>query len=63
MMANSGEYWAEGVQAWLGVTLRSDVNGGFNTQQRIQDHDKALAAVLETVYGAVQLQHPPGCAY
>jgi len=51
MMANSGEYWAEGVQAWLGVTLRTDVNGGFNTQQKIKDHDKALAAVLEKVYG------------
>lgn len=34
MMADSKEYWAEGVQAWLGVTLRSDVNGGFNTKQK-----------------------------
>ncbi len=63
MMANSGEYWAEGVQAWLGVTLRTDVNGGFNTRQKIKDHDQALAAVLEKVYGSVQLQHSPGCAY
>jgi hypothetical protein len=63
MMANSGEYWAEGVQAWLGVTLRTDVNGGFNTQQKIKDRDKALAAVLEKVYGSRQLQHAPGCAY
>jgi hypothetical protein len=63
MMADCGEYWAEGVQAWLGVTLRTDVNGGFNTQQKIKDHDKALAAVLEKVYGSVQLQHSPGCAY
>jgi hypothetical protein len=63
MMTNSGEYWAEGVQAWLGVTLRTDVNGGFNTRQKIKDHDQALAAVLEKVYGSVQLQHSPGCAY
>ena len=63
MMANSGEYWAEGVQAWLGVTLRTDVNGGFNTQRKIRDHDKALAAILEKVYGSLQLQHFPGCAY
>ena len=63
MMANSAEYWAEGVQAWLGVTLRTDVNGGFNTQQKIKDHDEALAAVLEKVYGSLQLQHSPGCAY
>ena len=30
-MAHSGEYWAEGVQAWLGVPVRTGVNGGFNT--------------------------------
>jgi len=53
----------EGVQAWLGVTLRSHVNGGCNTQPKIKDHDRALAAVLEKVYGFVQLQHAPGCAY
>ena len=63
MMANSGEYWAEGVQAWLGVTLRTDVNGGFNTRQKIKDHDTALAAMLEKVYGSLQLQHSPGCMY
>jgi hypothetical protein len=63
MMATSGEYWAEGVQAWLGVTVRTDVNGGFNTQQKIRDHDERLAAVLEKVYGSRQLQHSPGCAY
>ena len=34
MIRDSGEYWAEGVQAWLGVTLRTDVNGGFNTRPR-----------------------------
>jgi hypothetical protein len=34
MVANSGEYWAEGVQAWLGVTQRTDVNGGFKTQRK-----------------------------
>jgi hypothetical protein len=63
MMATSGEYWAEGVQAWLGVTQRTDVNGGFNTQEKIRDHDRALAAVLEKVYGRLQLQHASGCVY
>jgi hypothetical protein len=63
MMANSREYWAEGVQAWLGGTLRTDVNGGFNTQQKIRDHDKALAAVLEKFFGTRQLEHAPGCSY
>lgn len=63
MMADSAEYWAEGVQAWLGVTLRTDVNGGFNTQRKIKEHDEALAAVLEKVYGSMQLEHARGCAY
>jgi hypothetical protein len=63
MVSTSGEYWAEGVQVWLGVTLRTDANGGFNTQQKIRDHDERLAAVLEKVYGSRQLQHSPGCAY
>jgi hypothetical protein len=63
MIRDSGEYWAEGVQAWLGVTLRTDVNGGFNTRQKIKDHDSDLAAVLEKVFGSLQLQHAPGCAY
>jgi hypothetical protein len=63
MMANSGEYWAEGVQAWLGVTQRTDVNGGFNTQEKIRDHDRVLAAVLKKVYGSLQLQHVAGCVY
>lgn len=63
MMANSREYWAEGVQSWLGVTVRTDVNGGFNTQQKITDHDKTLAAILDRIYGSLQLEHSPGCAY
>jgi hypothetical protein len=63
MMSTSGEYWAEGVQAWLGVTLRADVNGGVNTQQKIREHDEPLAAVLEKVYGSLRLQHFRGCAY
>ena len=63
MMADSAEYWAEGAQAWLGVTLRADVNGGFNTQQKIRDHDTLLAAMLEKIYGSLQLEHAPGCAY
>lgn len=63
MMANSREYWAEGVQSWLGVTVRIDVNGGFNTQKKIKDHDPELAAILEKTFGLLQLQHAPGCAY
>jgi hypothetical protein len=63
MIRDSGEYWAEGVQAWLGVTLRTDVNGGYNTQQKIKEHDPDLAAILERIFGSLQIQHAQGCAY
>jgi hypothetical protein len=61
MMANSGEYWAEGVQARGHASHRRKRR--IQYQQKIKGHDKALAAVPEKVYGSVQLQHSPGCAY
>ena len=49
MMRDTEECWAEGAQAWLGVTLRTDVNSGFSNQQKIKEHDSDLAAILEKV--------------
>jgi hypothetical protein len=63
MLANRQEYWAEGTQAWFEVTVRGDVNGGFNTRAKLKAHDPDLAAVLERVYGPVQLERVPGCVY
>lgn len=50
MMQNAQEYWAEGVQAWLGKTLRTDVNDGFNTLAKLKSHDPNLAEVLARVF-------------
>jgi hypothetical protein len=63
MMRNSGEYWAEGTQAWFEVTLRHDVNGGYNTQERLKDHDPQLASILQQVYGSTRISHYRSCAY
>jgi len=63
MMRNSREYWAEGTQAWFDVTLRHDVNGGYNTQEKLREHDPQLASILEQVYGSTRISHYRSCAY
>lgn len=63
MMANPQEYWAEGTQAWFDATIRTDVNGGYNTRAKLEAHDPTLAALLKRVYGSIRLQPTPDCAY
>jgi hypothetical protein len=63
MARDSGEYWAEGTQAWFNVTLRTDVNGGINTREKLQGHDSRLASILAEVYGPTFLARYPGCKY
>lgn len=45
------EYFAEGTQAWFDATMRTDVNGGLNTREKLRTHDPALALVLLSAYG------------
>jgi hypothetical protein len=63
MARDAGEYWAEGTQAWFGVTLRTDVNAGVNTRLKLQEHDPRLAAILEKVYGSTAIAHYKDCKY
>jgi hypothetical protein len=63
MARDAGEYWAEGTQAWFGVTLRTDVNAGVNTREKLKDHDPRLASVLEKVYGSASIAHYKDCRY
>ena len=60
---NSQEYWAEGTQAWFGVTERTDVNGGFNTAAKLRARDPQLASILLQVFGAATIPRVPGCPY
>ena len=52
MLCNPAEYWAEGVQAWFHATVRTDVNSGINTRQRVWDQDRSLAIILSLVFGS-----------
>jgi hypothetical protein len=63
MARDAGEYWAEGSQAWFGVTLRTDVNAGVNTREKLEAHDPRLAAILEKVYGSASIAHYKDCKY
>ena len=45
------EYWAEGTQSWFDATVRTDVNGGINTRDKLRQHDRALALLLASIYG------------
>lgn len=49
MMDNADEYWAEGCQSWFDATVRSDVNSGINTRQKLKTHDPDFAALLTEV--------------
>ena len=46
MMDNADEYWAEGCQSWFDATIRTDVNDGINTREKLKAHDPGLAAAL-----------------
>ena len=63
MIRDSQEYWAEGTQVWFAATRRADVNGGFNTRERLQAHDPKLFEVLQRVYGKAQVEKAKGCKY
>jgi hypothetical protein len=60
---NAKEYFAEGVQAWFGATLRTDVNGGINTREKLEAHDPALAQVLAQLFGDADVPRANGCSY
>jgi hypothetical protein len=58
MMENEDEYWAEGCQSWFDATIRTDVNSGINTRDKLKQHDPQLAALLEEVFGDGTWRYP-----
>ncbi|KAK9855747.1 hypothetical protein WJX84_009961 [Apatococcus fuscideae] len=50
-MENADEYWAELTQSWFEATVRTDVNSGINTRQKVKQHDASIAALLQQMYG------------
>lgn len=64
MMANSQEYWAEATQSWFGVTLRIDVNNGYNTRAKLTPHDPTIIGILNDVFQDVLvLRYSVNCVY
>ncbi|KAL1504148.1 hypothetical protein AB1Y20_010557 [Prymnesium parvum] len=51
MSSCADEYWAEGTQSWFNATVRTDVNCGINTREKLRRHDPALALLLLGAYG------------
>ncbi|KAG1658383.1 hypothetical protein FOA52_010061 [Chlamydomonas sp. UWO 241] len=51
MMTNEQEYWAVGTEAWFESTIRSDVNDGVTTRERLRAHDPGLSKLLAAAYG------------
>lgn len=58
MMANEDEYWAEGCQSWFDATIRTDVNDGVNTREKLKAHDPGLAAALKEAFGDGDWRYP-----
>lgn len=49
---NSSEYWAEGVQSWFDTNREDDHDHNHvNTRRELIEHDPALAALVEAVFG------------
>ncbi|MBS2026584.1 MAG: hypothetical protein JST54_01665 [Deltaproteobacteria bacterium] len=63
MIRDSQEYWAEGTQVFFAATRRSDVNGGFNTRERLQAHDPRLFELLQRIYDKDDVAPAKGCRY
>lgn len=51
MMENEEEYWAEACQSWFNATIRTDVNNGINTREKLEAHDPGLATLLRYAFG------------
>lgn len=52
-LTNAAEYWAEGVQCWLGCNRTGGgIHGPLNSAAAIREHDPPLAALLAEVFGA-----------
>lgn len=50
MISNADEYWAEGCQSWFDATIRTDVNDGHNTREKLRAHDPRLSELLCEVH-------------
>ncbi|GLI69260.1 hypothetical protein VaNZ11_013842 [Volvox africanus] len=58
IMENEEEYWAEGTQAWFDASIRTDVNSGVNTREKLRQRDHGLAIMMMRAYGDGPWRYP-----
>ena len=58
MISNEDEYWAEGCQSWFDASIRSDVNDGHNTREKLKQHDPDLCSILAETLGDGSWRYP-----
>ncbi|GAX79212.1 hypothetical protein CEUSTIGMA_g6652.t1 [Chlamydomonas eustigma] len=63
MMSNEQEYFATGAEAWFASTIRTDVNGGMNTREKLKEHDPALAHLLLQAFGDGSWRYVHDCPH
>eukprot|EP00195_Chlamydomonas_chlamydogama_P015254 CAMPEP_0202891678 /NCGR_PEP_ID=MMETSP1392-20130828/1679_1 /ASSEMBLY_ACC=CAM_ASM_000868 /TAXON_ID=225041 /ORGANISM="Chlamydomonas chlamydogama, Strain SAG 11-48b" /LENGTH=532 /DNA_ID=CAMNT_0049575503 /DNA_START=91 /DNA_END=1690 /DNA_ORIENTATION=+ len=63
MMENEQEYFATGVEAWFESTIRTDVNGGINTREKLQAQDPGLAVLVQETFGNGEWRYVHDCPH
>jgi len=57
---NPAEYWAEGVQSWFDTNREDDFeHNHVDTREELKEHDPALAALIESVFGDGEWRYQP----
>ncbi|MEW5298967.1 MAG: hypothetical protein WDW36_002032 [Sanguina aurantia] len=61
MMSNEQEYWATATEAWFDSTVRTDVNGGVCSRDKLRATDPGLCTVMEQMFGDGTWRYPLTC--
>ena len=51
MVVDEKEYWAEATASWFNASMRTEVNDGVNTREKLRVHDVEVSELLQEVWG------------
>ena len=51
MVVDEKEYWAEATASWFNASIRTEVNDGVNTREKLCAHDMEVSELLREVWG------------
>lgn len=51
MVVDEKEYWAEATASWFNASIRTEVNDGVNTREKIRAHDSEVSELLQEIWG------------